>query len=44
MEPPANPERFRADTTTPHGRPMLAMLGGLAKFERELIKVRTGEG
>jgi DNA invertase Pin-like site-specific DNA recombinase len=23
---------------------MLAMLGGLAEFERKLIKVRTGEG
>jgi DNA invertase Pin-like site-specific DNA recombinase len=25
------------DTTTPHGRLMLAVLGGLAEFERELI-------
>lgn len=33
-----------ADTTTPHGRLMLTVLGGLAEFERELIKVRTGEG
>jgi DNA invertase Pin-like site-specific DNA recombinase len=33
-----------ADTTTPHGRLMLTILGGLAEFERELIKVRTGEG
>jgi hypothetical protein len=33
-----------ADTTTPHGRPMLTVLGGLAEFERELIKSRTGEG
>jgi DNA invertase Pin-like site-specific DNA recombinase len=33
-----------ADTTTPHGRLMLAVLGGLAEFERELIKSRTGEG
>lgn len=33
-----------ADTTTPHGRLMLTMLGGLAEFERELIKARTGEG
>ena len=32
------------DTTTPHGRLMLAVLGGLAEFERELIKARTGEG
>jgi DNA invertase Pin-like site-specific DNA recombinase len=33
-----------ADTTTPHGRLMLTALGGLAEFERELIKARTGEG
>jgi DNA invertase Pin-like site-specific DNA recombinase len=33
-----------ADTTTPHGRLMLTALGGLAEFERELIRVRTGEG
>jgi DNA invertase Pin-like site-specific DNA recombinase len=33
-----------ADTTTPHGRLMLAVLGGLAEFERELITARTGEG
>jgi DNA invertase Pin-like site-specific DNA recombinase len=33
-----------ADTTTPHGRLMLTVLGGLAKFERELIRTRTGEG
>ena len=33
-----------ADTTTPHGRLMLTMLGGLAEFERELIRTRTGEG
>jgi DNA invertase Pin-like site-specific DNA recombinase len=33
-----------ADTTTPHGRLMLAILGGLAEFERELIRARTGEG
>jgi DNA invertase Pin-like site-specific DNA recombinase len=33
-----------ADTTTPHGRLMLAVLGGLAEFERELIRVRTGDG
>ena len=33
-----------ADTTTPHGRLMLTVLGGLAEFERELIKKRTGEG
>ena len=33
-----------ADTTTIHGRLFLTVLGGLAEFERELIKVRTGEG
>ena len=33
-----------ADSTTPHGRLMLTVLGGLAEFERELIRTRTGEG
>lgn len=33
-----------ADTTTPHGRLLLTMLGGIAEFERELIRARTGEG
>lgn len=33
-----------ADTTTAHGRLMLTVLGGLAEFERELIKARTGDG
>jgi DNA invertase Pin-like site-specific DNA recombinase len=33
-----------ADTTTAHGRLMLMVLGGLAEFERELIRARTGEG
>ena len=32
------------DTTTAHGRLMLTVLGGLAEFERELIRQRTGEG
>jgi DNA invertase Pin-like site-specific DNA recombinase len=32
-----------ADTTTPHGRLMLTVLAGLAEFERELIRARTGE-
>src|SRR5271165_3458435 len=32
-----------ADTTTAHGR-MLTVLGGLAEFERDLIRARTGEG
>lgn len=33
-----------ANTTTPHGRLMLTVLGGLAEFERELIRARTSEG
>jgi DNA invertase Pin-like site-specific DNA recombinase len=33
-----------ADTTTPHGRLMLTVLGGLAEFERHLIRARTDEG
>jgi DNA invertase Pin-like site-specific DNA recombinase len=33
-----------ADTTTAHGRLMLTVLGGLAEFERKLIRARTGEG
>jgi DNA invertase Pin-like site-specific DNA recombinase len=33
-----------ADTTTPHGRLMVTVLGGLAEFERELIRARTDEG
>jgi DNA invertase Pin-like site-specific DNA recombinase len=32
------------DTSTPHGRLMLTVLGGLAEFERSLIVARTGEG
>src|SRR5215469_3310177 len=32
-----------ADTTTPHGRLMLTVLGGLAEFERHLILSRTAE-
>src|SRR5258708_30502465 len=32
-----------ADTTTAHGRLMLTVLAGLAEFERELIRTRTGE-
>jgi DNA invertase Pin-like site-specific DNA recombinase len=31
----------RSDTTTAHGRLMLAVLGGLAEFERELISARN---
>jgi len=33
-----------ADTTTAHGRLMGTVLGGLAEFERELIRARTGKG
>jgi DNA invertase Pin-like site-specific DNA recombinase len=33
-----------ADTTTPHGELMVTILGGLATFERHLIKARTDEG
>ncbi len=33
-----------ADTTTAHGRLMLTVLGGLAEFERDLIRSRTTEG
>jgi DNA invertase Pin-like site-specific DNA recombinase len=30
-----------ADTTTAHGRLMVTVLGGLAEFERDLIRART---
>jgi len=33
-----------ADTTTPSGRLMLTVLGGIAEFERDLIRSRTAEG
>src|SRR5215203_6841520 len=33
-----------ADTTNAHGRLMLTVLGGLAEFERDLIRSRTSEG
>ena len=33
-----------ADITTSHGRLMLTVLGGLAEFERDLIRARTSEG
>jgi len=33
-----------ADTTTPHGKLMITVLGGIAEFERSLILARTGEG
>jgi DNA invertase Pin-like site-specific DNA recombinase len=32
-----------ADTPSAHGRLMLTVPGGLARFERELIRARTGE-
>jgi DNA invertase Pin-like site-specific DNA recombinase len=33
-----------ADTTTPHGKLMITVLGGLGEFERHLILARTAEG
>jgi DNA invertase Pin-like site-specific DNA recombinase len=33
-----------ADTTTAHGRLIIVILAGLAEFERDLIKSRTGKG
>lgn len=33
-----------ADTTTPAGRMVLTVFGGIAEFERELIRARTGAG
>ena len=33
-----------ADTTSPAGRMVLTVFAGLAEFERELIKERTGTG
>lgn len=33
-----------ADTTTAHSRLMLTVVGGLAEFQRELIRSRTSEG
>jgi DNA invertase Pin-like site-specific DNA recombinase len=33
-----------ADTTTPHGKLMITVLGALAEFERYLILSRTAEG
>jgi DNA invertase Pin-like site-specific DNA recombinase len=34
----------RADTATSTGRLMIAVLGGLADVERDLIRTRTAEG
>ncbi|MCP3441054.1 recombinase family protein [Bradyrhizobium sp. CCGUVB14] len=33
-----------ADTTTPQGRLIVTIMGGMAEFERELIRARTNEG
>jgi DNA invertase Pin-like site-specific DNA recombinase len=33
-----------ADTTTPHGKLLLTIMGGFAEFERSLILSRTSEG
>jgi DNA invertase Pin-like site-specific DNA recombinase len=35
---------YWCDTTTAHGRLMLTIMGGIAEFERELIRKRTEEG
>jgi len=32
------------DTTSPHGKLILAVLGALSEFERSMILARTGEG
>ena len=33
-----------ADTTTPHGKLLLTVVGSIAEFERSLILARTSEG
>jgi DNA invertase Pin-like site-specific DNA recombinase/predicted nucleotidyltransferase len=33
-----------ADSTAPYGRKMITVVKGLAEFEREMIRARTGEG
>jgi DNA invertase Pin-like site-specific DNA recombinase len=33
-----------ANTTTPVGKLMVTIIGGIAEFERELIRARTGDG
>jgi DNA invertase Pin-like site-specific DNA recombinase len=38
-----SPKDAWCDTTTPHGRLMVVVIGGLAEFERELIRARTGK-
>ncbi|HMF24494.1 MAG TPA: recombinase family protein [Pseudolabrys sp.] len=40
----SNPSLMSGPKTTPHGRLMLTVLGGLAEFERELVRARTDEG
>lgn len=40
----APPRCAQADTTTPTGKLILTVLGGLAEFERSLIAERTAEG
>ena len=32
------------DTTTPHGELILTIMGGMAEFERKLIRQRCDEG
>lgn len=35
---------IRTETTTPHSRLMLTVLGGFASFERDLIRTRISDG
>ena len=39
-----SPEESWCDTTTDAGRLMLTIMGGIAEFERGLIRKRTDEG
>jgi DNA invertase Pin-like site-specific DNA recombinase len=40
---PVAVEQLTSDTTTVHGRLMLTVLGGLAEFERDLLRACTSE-
>jgi len=44
LQPYGRIHATRSDPMTSHGRLMLTVLGGLAEFERDLIRARTGEG
>ena len=35
---------LQIDTKTPHGRLLLGLIGSLAEWERDMIRVRTREG